>query len=246
MQKKEFSSHISNQLNRNLEDLFNHILEMGGMVENQLDMALSALSNSDAKAAKEVIRFDKSINQAEMEIDRLCIRVLARQQPTASDLRLILSTIRIATDLERMGDEICKLAKLVIKFQKSDPAVCSNFAGYAELVDITTRSREMLKVTLNAFARVSAEDAMPILDQEEVLDQVYAKACADVTKQFKENPENVECLLEVMMALRASERLSDHALNIMESIIYLVQGKDIRNMDQERLTEFLEKISGGS
>ncbi|MCF6344966.1 MAG: phosphate signaling complex protein PhoU [Thiomicrorhabdus sp.] len=242
MQKKEFSSHISNQLNRNLEELFNHILEMGGMVENQLDMALSALENADAKVAKEVIRFDKIINQAEMEIDRLCIRVLARQQPAASDLRLILATIRIAIDLERMGDEVCKLAKLVIKFHKNDPGVCANYAGYAELVDITTRSREMLKVTLNAFARVSAEDAMSILDQEDVVDQVYAKACKNVTEQFKKNPENVESLLEVMTALRASERLSDHALNIMESIIYLVQGKDVRNMDQERLTKFLEKI----
>jgi len=120
MQKKEFTSHISNQLNRNLEELFHHILEMGGMVENQLEMALTALSSSDVKVAKEVLRFDKVINQAEMEIDRLCIRVLARQQPTASDLRLILSTIRIAIDLERMGDEICKLAKLVINVNKEE------------------------------------------------------------------------------------------------------------------------------
>ncbi|GKT12446.1 MAG: phosphate transport system protein [Thiomicrorhabdus sp.] len=244
MHKKEFSSHISNQLNRNLEELFHHILEMGGMVENQLDMALTALSNSDVKVAKEVIRFDKTINQAEMEIDRLCIRVLARQQPTASDLRLILSTIRIAIDLERMGDEICKLAKLVINVSKNEDKQCANFSGYAELVDISTRAREMLKVTLNAFARVSADDAISILDQEDIVDQVYKKACMDVTEQFKKSPDHVECLLDVMNALRASERLSDHALNIMESIIYLVQGKDVRDMDQERLTKFLEKISG--
>lgn len=244
MQKKEFTSHISNQLNRNLEELFHHILEMGGMVENQLEMALTALSSSDVKVAKEVLRFDKVINQAEMEIDRLCIRVLARQQPTASDLRLILSTIRIAIDLERMGDEICKLAKLVINVNKEENNCCSKFSGYAELVDITTRAREMLKVTLNAFARVSADDAISILDEEELVDQVYKKAVKDVTEQFKSNPEHVECLLEVMTALRASERLSDHALNIMESIIYLVQGKDVRDMDQDRLTKFLEKVAG--
>lgn len=244
MEKKEFSSHISNQLNRNLEELFHHILEMGGMVENQLDMALTALSNSDVKVAKEVLRFDKTVNQAEMEIDRLCIRVLARQQPTASDLRLILSTIRIAIDLERMGDEICKLAKLVINVNKNEDKHCANFSGYAELVDISTRAREMLKVTLNAFARVSADDAISILDQEDIVDQVYKKACQDVTEQFKKSPDHVECLLDVMTALRASERLSDHVLNIMESIIYLVQGKDVRDMDQERLTKFLEKISG--
>lgn len=241
MEKKVFSSHVSSQLNRNLEELFHHILEMGGMVENQLDMALSALGNGDVKIAKEVLRFDKTINQAEMEIDRLCIRVLARQQPTASDLRLILSTIRIAIDLERMGDEICKLAKLVVRFNQDDESPCARFAGYAELVDITTRAREMLKVTLNAFARVSAEDAMAIFDQEDEVDQIYNKARAEVTQQFKDMPDKVECLLEVTSALRASERLTDHSLNIMESIIYLVQGKDVRNMDQERLTHFLEK-----
>ncbi len=243
MEKKTFSSHISNQMNRNLEDLFNHILEMGGLVESQLESVIIALGNGDVKKAKEVIRFDKIINQAEQEIDRLCAKVLARQQPTASDLRLILSTIRIAMDLERMGDEISKLAKLVIKFNSGEVKVCSQFSGYYELVDISTRSLEMLKITLNAFARVSIDDALIILEEEESIDQVYAQACQSVTQQFKVDSESVESLLAVFSALRASERLSDHATNIMESIIYLVKGKDIRSMNQEKLQSFLEGLT---
>ncbi len=243
MEKEEFSSHISNQFNRNLEDLFNHILEMGGLVESQLETVISALGSGSVKKAKGVIRFDKVINQAEQEIDLFCARVLARQQPTASDLRLILSTIRIAMNLERMGDEISKLAKLVIKFNSGEVKVCSQFSGYPELVDISTRSREMLKITLNAFARVSIEDALSIFEEEENVDKIYVKACKSITKQFKENVENVENLLEVFSALRASERLSDHATNIMESIVYLVKGKDIRSMDQKRLQSFLEGLA---
>ncbi len=242
MEKKEFSSHISNQFNRNLEDLFNHILEMGGLVESQLEDAVVALGNGDVKKAKAIIRFDKNINQAEQEIDHLSARVLARQQPTASDLRLILSTIRIAIDLERMGDEISKLAKLVIKFNSRDVKVGNKFSGYSDLVEIATRAQKMLKITLNAFARVSIEDALHIFEEEELIDEIYANSCKKVTEQFKYDEENVEDLLAVFSALRASERLSDHVNNIMESIIYLVKGKDIRSMDQERLQLFLESL----
>lgn len=243
MDKQEFSSHISNQLNRNLEDLFNHILEMGGLVENQLESTIAALGTGDVQKAKEVISFDKEINHAEKHIDRLCAKVLARQQPTASDLRLILSTIRIAIDLERMGDEIVKLAKLVITFNDGDQKLCQNFPGYAELVEISSRSKAMLHTTLNSFARVSAEGAANIIEEEEKLDVVFADITTKLKGEFKKHPENTECLLEVFVAIRASERLSDHATNIMESIIYLVKGKDIRSMDKERLSSFLEQLS---
>lgn len=244
MEKKEFGSHISNQLNQNLEALFNHILEMGGMVESQLDSVLVALADGDVKMAKKVLRMDTAINQAEVEIDRLCASVLARQQPTASDLRLILSTIRIAVDLERMGDELVKIAGMVIGFSKSENGnLCRGLKGYDSLVDISQRSRKMLNVTLNAFARVSIEEALNVMEDEETIDELYKVACDELISRLKTEPENAECFLEIISGLRASERLSDHALNIMETIIYLVEGQDIRNMDQARLVEFLEKMS---
>lgn len=242
MEKKEFNSHISNQLNRNLEDLFNHILEMGGLVEVQLETALQALGAGDVAKAKEVIVLDKVINQAEMEIDRLCARVLARQQPTASDLRLILATIRIAIDLERMGDEVVKIAKMIIKFNEEYETACRDYSGYAELLDIASRSNSMLKTALNAFARVSTAEAIDIVNQEEEIDVIYKNACEKVTNDFKAKPDQVECLLEVIGALRATERVSDHARNIMESIVYLVQGQDVRSMDEARLMAFLAEI----
>lgn len=103
MNRKEFGTHVSASYNQYLEDLFNQILEMGSLVERQLQSSVLSVQNADSDLAREVIQLDKLVNREEMEIDRLCVRVLARQQPTASDLRLIVSSIRIAVDLERMG-----------------------------------------------------------------------------------------------------------------------------------------------
>lgn len=242
MQKKEFGTHISEMLNQNLEALFNHILAMGGMVERQMDNAIQALGASDVNKAKEIILFDKVINDAEMEIDRLCARVLARQQPTASDLRLILVAIRVAIDLERMGDEVVKLAKMVIAFDRINQVKCSDVEGYIELVDISNRSNQMLKSALNSFARVSTEGASKIIAEEELIDGVFADIMQQLRSSMQNQPECFECLMEMIIALRASERVSDHARNIVESIVYLVNGQDVRNMDEDRLQSLLAKL----
>lgn len=243
MEKQEFSTHISEKLNRNLEELFNHILEMGGMVERQFEKALSALGASDVNQANDVIAFDKAINQAEMEIDRLCARVLARQQPTASDLRLILAAIRMAIDLERMGDEIVKVAKVVIVFGENlGDKKCSDFPGYVELVDISTRSNKMLKMALDSFARVSTDGAGHLIREEEAIDEVFSETMERLKKSLQEMPDDVECLLEIIIALRAAERVSDHARNVVESIVYLVQGQDMRNLDSEKLALFIASL----
>lgn len=242
MEKKEFGTHISEMLNQNLEALFNHILAMGGMVERQMDNALQALGTSDVAKAKEIILFDKMINDAEMEIDRLCARVLARQQPTASDLRLILVAIRVAIDLERMGDEVVKLAKMVIAFDQINQVKCSDVEGYVELVDISNRSNQMLKGTLDAFARVSTDGASQIVAEEESIDLVFSGIMDQLKRSMQHQPDCFECLMEMIIALRAAERVSDHARNIVESIVYLVNGQDVRNMDEDRLQALLTKL----
>lgn len=243
MEKENFGRHISESMNQNLEDLFNHILEMGGLVERQFEAALVALGSSDTAKASEVVAFDKIVNQAEMEIDKLCSRVLARQQPTASDLRLILAAIRIAIDLERMGDEIVKIANMVAMFGQSEHNVkCSEMPGYGELMDISTRSNQMLKTALDSFARVSTEGAGELIQEEDRIDVIFAEAMADLKGQLRTRPDEVECLMEMIIALRAAERVSDHALNVIESIVYLVKGKDMRNMDQARLDAFLVSL----
>ncbi|WP_373019450.1 phosphate signaling complex protein PhoU [Thiomicrorhabdus sp.] len=241
MERTEFKSHISEQLNRNLEELFNQVLEMGGLVERQLENAVIAVENADVALAKEVLQIDKVINKEEMEIDRLCARVLARQQPTASDLRLIIIAIRIAVDLERMGDEVVKTAKLVIKMADEN-IDCKQLPGFNALLEITSCANTMLKKVLNAFARLELSEVISVVDDEERMDERLAHAIKEVTQGFNDSDLPAECLLEMVFALRASERVTDHAANIAESIVYLVDGRDVRNMDTAKLSEFLSTI----
>ncbi|MDG6777463.1 phosphate signaling complex protein PhoU [Thiomicrorhabdus sp. zzn3] len=242
MERTEFKSHISEQLNRNLEDLFNQVLEMGGLIERQLENAVTAVQNADVKLAKQVLKLDKVINNEELEIDRLCARVLARQQPTASDLRLIIIAIRIAVDLERMGDEVVKTAKLVIKMDEEGVA-CHTLPGFSSLLEITTCANSMLKKVLNAFARLDLSEVMDVMDDEERMDETLKSALAEVTEGFKTSDLPPECLLEMVYSLKASERVTDHAANIAESIVYLVKGQEVRNIDPEKLAEYLQSVT---
>jgi phosphate transport system protein len=243
MDKKHFGNHVSGSYNQYLEDMFNQVLEMGGLVERQLEHAVASVQNSDVDKAREVIQLDKLINREEVEIDRLCVRVLARQQPTASDLRLVIAAIRIAIDLERMGDEVVKIAKLVTHLDQIGDQACRNLQGYKQLVEIYACASDMLQKVLNAFARLDIGDSAEVIEEEERVDDLFKVAMTEVTDRFKENGHDVECLLELVYALRASERITDHARNIAESIIYLVNGQDMRNMDAERLSEFLKEVS---
>ena len=241
MERQEFKSHISNQLNQNLEGLFNQILEMGGLVERQLEHVITAVQTGDVALAKEVLKLDKIINREEMEIDRQCASVLARQQPAASDLRLIIMGIRIAIDLERMGDEAVKVAKLVIKMHSSQLR-CNVLPGYDALVELSIGGHAMLQKVLNAFARLELKEVSSVFADEEAMDNVFKNGIQIVNDSFKESELDAELLLEMVNALRASERVTDHSENIAESIIYLVQGRDIRNMDSEKLQAFLAKL----
>ncbi|MDY0135612.1 MAG: phosphate signaling complex protein PhoU [Thiomicrospira sp.] len=243
MERKNFGTHVSALYNQYLEDLFNQVLEMGGLVERQLSNAVLAVQNADLDSAREVIALDKLINREEMEIDRLCVRVLARQQPTASDLRLVISAIRIAVDLERMGDEVVKIAKLVINLAGFEDQSCRSLQGYKQLIEISARANDMLKMVLNAFARLDVKDCAAVIEEEERVDDLFKVAMQEVTTRFKQSDSDVECLLELVYALRASERLTDHARNIAESVIYLVNGQDMRNIDAERLSTLLEELN---
>ena len=242
MNRKEFGSHVSASYNQYLEDLFNQILEMGSLVERQLQTAVQSVQNADLEQAKEVIQLDKLVNREEMEIDRLCVRLLARQQPTASDLRLIVSSIRIAVDLERMGDEVVKISLLVVRLAEKGNLDCQNLQGYKQLIEISARANEMLKNALDAFTRLDIPGAANVIEEEERVDDLFSVAMDEITERFKESHNDVECLLELVYALRAAERLTDHARNIAESIIYLVNGQDMRNMDEKAVSEFLESL----
>jgi phosphate transport system protein len=241
MERGQFNEHISGQLNRNLEALFNQVLEMGGLVERQLDYLLEATNCDDRTLAKKIKQLDKIVNRVEMEIDRLCAMVLARQQPRASDLRLIIISIRMAVDLERIGDEAVIASRLASRMAKQGIA-CSSLPGFKGVVEIASCGVENLKRSLNAFSCLDLSEIIDIVDDQERMDIVLKNSLAEIQEAFGKAEYSPEHLMEMIYAVRACARITDHVVNLTESVVYLVEGRDIRNMDAIKLSEFLDGV----
>jgi len=235
------SPHTSRRYNRDLENIFNKVLAMGGHVEEQMARAFESLRKSDVVLAKEVIGLDRFINRQEAAIDEMCVRVLVRQQPTAIDLRLVMAALHTVTDLERIGDEITKLARVVINLRDSDLIDCSAIPGYDHLVEMTVCAQEMLKITLDAFANLDIKKALTLLPKEAAADDEYRAAQQLMRQYMMAHPEHIPGMLDLLNALRAMERVTDHALNVAEHVFYVVEGSDLRQISPERLAQVTDK-----
>lgn len=225
LKQEDYQAHISARFNSELESLKNHMLEMGGKVEEQLSTALEALVNVDTSAAERIVGRDVEVNQMEMEIDDECATIIARRQPTASDLRLVVAIIKVNTDLERIGDEAAKVAKqtLYLAEHKSSPS------SFVELKRIGKRVSFMLHDALDAFARLDVNQAIEVVKGDEEVDKEYGSAMRSLVTFMMEDPRDISSVLNEMWALRSLERIGDHACNIAEHVIYLVRGLDVRH-----------------
>ncbi|MEA1988513.1 MAG: phosphate signaling complex protein PhoU [Pseudomonadota bacterium] len=240
MERTEFKSHISGQYNQNLEDLFNQVLEMGGLVEAQLTNTVEAIKCENKKLAKEVKQIDKIVNKGEIEIDRLCARVLARQQPTASDLRLVVSAIRIAVDLERIGDEAVNISKLAIKMAKVQDVPCETLPAYKCLMEMIAIDLAMLKKVLTSFAQLDLDGIAETVEDELRVNEIKSIALKEIQVSLnKDTDEIAEYMMQMIYSVRAAERISAHIVNITESIVYLINGHNVRHMNSEKLSSFL-------
>jgi phosphate transport system protein len=244
MERTEFKSHISEKYNQNLEDLFNQVLEMGGLVEEQLQNALEAIKCENKVLAKEIKQVDKLVNKEEMEIDRLCARVLARQQPAASDLRLIVSAIRIAVDLERIGDEVVNTVKLAVKMSKVHDIPCETLPGFKSLIEMISIDLSMLNSVLTSFAQLDLAEVADIVDDEDRTIEIKDAALLEIQNSLNSNDDGMaEYIMQMIYSIRASERIAAHIVNIAESIVYLIKGNDVRHMNSKKLAGFLNSIS---
>jgi phosphate transport system protein len=241
MDSNIITPHISRRYNQDLENIFNKVLAMGGHVEDQLTRAFEALRKTDAMMAKEVIGLDRFINRQEANIDEMCVRLLARQQPAAIDLRLIMAALHIVTDLERIGDEITKLSRVVINLRDSGNVDCTSIPGYDHLVEMTVCAQEMLKITLDAFANLDVKKALTLLPKEAAADAEYKTAQKLMREHMMANPTQIPNILDLLNALRAMERVTDHSLNIAERVFYVVEGSDMRQISSERLADIANK-----
>ena len=243
LNKESYQQHISGKFNTELESLRSHTLAMGGKVEQQLTMALEALLRMDSGEAELIVRRDSDINQMEMAIDDECATVIAKRQPTASDLRLVIAIIKVNRDLERIGDEAAKVAKQAVRVSEDGMSPSS----FIELRHIGTLVGVMLRQALDAFARLDVEQAVGVVRGDAEVDKEYGSAMRSLVTFMMEAPRNIGVILNEMWALRSLERIGDHACNIAEHVVYLVQGLDVRHggLDELRdLGDLREKLGG--
>jgi phosphate transport system protein len=226
MDIKGYSKHISQQFNLELDKVKTHLLEMGGVVERQVESSVAALVEGDSGAAQEVRETDKSVNFMEVSIDEECARILARRQPAAGDLRLVIAISKVTTDLERIGDEAGKIAKLAILLSEDATVV----KGYMEIRHIGQRVATMLHDALDSFARLDAQRALLVAREDRTVDREYKSAMRDMVEYMMEDPRQISRSLNIIWALRSLERIGDHSRNIAEHVIYLVKGKDVRHI----------------
>jgi phosphate transport system protein len=217
--------HISQQYNIELDDIRKHLAEMGGMAQRQVNDAISALVDADINKADQVVRGDSSVNAMEMSIDEECIRILARRQPAASDLRLVIAVTKAITDLERIGDEASKIARQAIALNQDGAAP----RGYIEVRHIGGHVCKMLQDALDAFARLDIDMAQDVVRMDRTVDLEYGTAMRELVTFMMEDPRSITRVLNIMWSLRALERIGDHARNLAQYVIYLVKGEDVRH-----------------
>jgi phosphate transport system protein len=224
-------THISRQFNAELEDIRSRVLQMGGLVERQIGQAISALVNADTAIAEAVVTEDYKVNQMEVAIDEECSQIIARRQPAASDLRLVVAVIKTITDMERIGDEAEKIARMAIRLATEERPK----NNYMEIQALGNHVRQMVHDALDAFARLDVEAAIRVAREDEQVDREYDGIMRQMITYMMEDPRSISRTLNVVWAARALERIGDHACNICEYIIYLVKGKDVRHTSLEQI-----------
>lgn len=231
------SQHISNRYENELDTIKSQLTEMGGLVERQVRDALQSLLEVDSALAERVIENDVHINKLEVSIDEDCALILARRQPAAGDLRLILTIIKTTTDLERVGDEADKMAKQAISLAEEGPAP----RGYVEIRHIGQQVARMLSQALDCFVRQDVEMALQVAQSDKAVDLEYGSALREMVTVMIEDPKTISRSMSIMWALRALERIGDHARNIAEHVIYMVQGDDVRHIGLKKMAKTIQR-----
>lgn len=228
MDNLQVGRHISGQFNEDLERVINNVMQMGGLVEKQVADALSAVEQTDVALAKKVLSNDYQVNAYEVSIDDECTRIIAKRQPAAGDLRLIMAIVKTIADLERIGDEAEKIAKVALEsFSSSQQDLLIN------LDNLGRRVLEFLQASLDAFTRMDYEAAVKIHQMDDIINREYEALMRQLMTYMMEDPRSIPQVMTVIWSARALERIGDRCQNICEYIIYFVKGKVVRHTTAE-------------
>ena len=219
------SEHASKQYDLDLDSIRSRVLQMGGLVESQIRRALEALASGDRALADEVIQNDHKVNAMEVALDGDCSQVIVRRQPAANDLRMILAITKTVTDLERMGDEAQKIARMA----KSIHERGATHKTPVELGHASELAISMLRRTLDAFARLDCNTAAEVIRDDAGIDAEFGSILRQLITYMMEDPRTISTALEIVWVAKALERIGDHAKNMAEQVIYIVKGTDVRH-----------------
>ncbi len=222
------TTHLSTQFDEDLERLRSRVLEMGGLVESQLNMTTMAYADNNSTIVLDVLENDHDVNELEKIIDDDLIHVIAKRQPTASDLRLVMAISKMVTDLERSGDEVKKMAKSIRRIQERDVTVLKATTDVRHLADAASKQ---IRSALDTFARLDVSEASSIIDADEALDTEFKAIVRQLITYMMEDPRSITTAMDIITIARAIERVGDHAKNIAEQVIYIVEGRDVRHMN---------------
>jgi phosphate transport system protein len=227
------NEHLSKQFDAELESMRSRVLEMGGLVESQIRRAIDALASGDRALMDEVIAGDHRVNAMEVALDGDCSQVIVRRQPAANDLRLILAITKTVTDLERIGDEAQKIARMAKsiherEFNGRNPLAVD--VGHAAEIALS-----MLRHALDAFARLDVSAAASVIREDAAIDSEFRAILRQLITYMMEDPRTISTSLEIVWVAKAIERIGDHAKNMAEYVIYIVKGTDIRHTDPTKI-----------
>jgi phosphate transport system protein len=202
------------------------VLEMGGLVEDQIAQAIRALIDRNEDLARTIVTRDHTVNRLDVEIDDLCIKLLALHQPAARDLRLITTGLKITTDLERIGDLAVNVAERALELSAELP-----IKPYIDVPRMADLAREMLHQSLDAFVREDVELALAVCASDDAIDQLHQQLFRELLSFMVENPQTISRAMRLLFVSKALERVGDHATNIAEMVIFMVKGRSIRHLD---------------
>ena len=232
MDNSKISHHISEQFNKELEDVRNKVLAMGGLVEQQLELAIEALISGDIEQAEIVINQDSQIDMLEVSIELECTQILALRQPTAFDLRLLIAVIKIVHELERVGNKAKRIAEMAVKLSNH-----TNYMPKHDMDRMIELVKSMLDHALDAFARMSIEEIPAITERDQKVDREYENKVRLLITHMMEDPRNITRFLDVITTVRALERVGDHARYICEHLVFMIKGENVRHLTQEELVD---------
>jgi phosphate transport system protein len=227
------TEHTSKQFDVELEAVRERVLRMGGLVESQVRLAIEALITRDVVLMSRVVEDDHRVNALEVEIDESCNNIIACRQPTAGDLRMLMTIIKTITDLERIGDEAKKIARMGQRLAQKEQLY--GMPRYTEIRHAATLVQDMLHMSLDTFARIDLKAVAQVVRQDEQVDEEYRSILRHLITFMMEDPRTISSALDVLFVAKAIERIGDHAKNMSEYVVYLVKGRDVRHVTVEEI-----------